>query len=273
MAVVLTHNAPASSSGAFRPSPTRPAHPRRSWWSTTPASPPVTARAVGRGRLPVPGGALGDQHRARRRLRPGPGRVPRVRATARLGARRRHASRARLPRAPVGGGRPRTRRRPSSSRCPGSSDGSLGVWPSWCGFVVARQIVEAVGLPMAELFWWAEDTEYLQWRIPEAGYQQQVVQRRHRRPRRHPPGWRRPALEVLLRGPQHALCASACQAPVGRYPRNMSHCCSPGPCFARSTGGCGGWRSWPGGCGRGPGPARHPLSGRADAGAHQQSPT
>jgi GT2 family glycosyltransferase len=55
------------------------------------------------------------------------------------------------------------------------SDGSYGLWPSWCGFVVARQIIEAVGLPMSELFWWAEDTEYLQWRIPEAGYQRQVV--------------------------------------------------------------------------------------------------
>ncbi len=55
------------------------------------------------------------------------------------------------------------------------ADGSLNVWPSWCGFVVAREIVKEVGLPMAELFWWAEDTEYLQWRIPEAGYQRQVV--------------------------------------------------------------------------------------------------
>ena len=54
-------------------------------------------------------------------------------------------------------------------------DGSVGVWPSWCGFIVARQIIEEVGLPMAELFWWAEDTEYLQWRIPEAGYERQVV--------------------------------------------------------------------------------------------------
>ncbi len=54
-------------------------------------------------------------------------------------------------------------------------DGSYGVWPSWCGFVVSRQIVDAVGLPMEELFWWAEDTEYLQYRIPEAGYPRQVV--------------------------------------------------------------------------------------------------
>jgi rhamnopyranosyl-N-acetylglucosaminyl-diphospho-decaprenol beta-1,3/1,4-galactofuranosyltransferase len=54
-------------------------------------------------------------------------------------------------------------------------DGSLGLFPSWCGFIVARQIVEAVGLPMSELFWWAEDTEYLQVRIPERGYRRQVV--------------------------------------------------------------------------------------------------
>lgn len=54
-------------------------------------------------------------------------------------------------------------------------DGTFGAWPSWCGFLVAREIVEQVGLPMTELFWWAEDTEYLQWRIPEAGYPMRVV--------------------------------------------------------------------------------------------------
>jgi hypothetical protein len=54
-------------------------------------------------------------------------------------------------------------------------DGSLGLFPSWCGFIVARQVVEAVGLPRPELFWWAEDTEYLQCRIPDRGYQRQVV--------------------------------------------------------------------------------------------------
>ncbi len=54
-------------------------------------------------------------------------------------------------------------------------DGSFGAWPSWCGFLVARDIIEQVGLPMTELFWWAEDTEYLQWRIPQAGYPMRVV--------------------------------------------------------------------------------------------------
>ena len=49
-------------------------------------------------------------------------------------------------------------------------DGTFGAWPSWCGFLVAREIIEEVGLPMSELFWWAEDTEYCHWRIPQAGY-------------------------------------------------------------------------------------------------------
>lgn len=54
-------------------------------------------------------------------------------------------------------------------------DGSTAWWPSWCGFVVARPIIEAAGLPMSELFWWAEDTEYLQHRIPQLGYEPQLV--------------------------------------------------------------------------------------------------
>ncbi|MCC5954234.1 MAG: glycosyltransferase [Acidimicrobiia bacterium] len=40
----------------------------------------------------------------------------------------------------------------------------------WWGVLLPRHIVEAVGLPNAELFWWTEDTEYLQWRIPQAGF-------------------------------------------------------------------------------------------------------
>lgn len=49
-------------------------------------------------------------------------------------------------------------------------DGSVGWWGSWCGFLIGRSIVEKVGLPMEELFWWAEDTEYGHWRIPQAGF-------------------------------------------------------------------------------------------------------
>ncbi|MGO8873814.1 MAG: glycosyltransferase [Acidimicrobiales bacterium] len=56
-------------------------------------------------------------------------------------------------------------------------DGAVGRWGSWCGFLIARQIVEKVGLPMAELFWWAEDTEYCHWRIPQAGYPLRFVEK------------------------------------------------------------------------------------------------
>jgi hypothetical protein len=40
----------------------------------------------------------------------------------------------------------------------------------WCGVLLPREIVAAVGVPMEDLFWWSEDTEYLQWRIPRAGF-------------------------------------------------------------------------------------------------------
>ena len=55
-------------------------------------------------------------------------------------------------------------------------DGAVGRWGSWCGFVIAREIVDRVGLPMEELFWWAEDTEYCHWRIPNAGYPLRFVE-------------------------------------------------------------------------------------------------
>jgi rhamnopyranosyl-N-acetylglucosaminyl-diphospho-decaprenol beta-1,3/1,4-galactofuranosyltransferase len=54
-------------------------------------------------------------------------------------------------------------------------DGSVGEWGSWCGFLISRHIVEQVGVPRAELFWWAEDNEYCHWRIPQAGYPRRIV--------------------------------------------------------------------------------------------------
>lgn len=41
--------------------------------------------------------------------------------------------------------------------------------PAWCGFLISREAVERAGLPRAELFWWAEDTEYLRFRMPRRG--------------------------------------------------------------------------------------------------------
>jgi GT2 family glycosyltransferase len=55
-------------------------------------------------------------------------------------------------------------------------DGTVGRWGSWCGFVIAREIVEKVGLPREELFWWAEDTEYCHWRIPQAGFKRRLIE-------------------------------------------------------------------------------------------------
>jgi GT2 family glycosyltransferase len=54
-------------------------------------------------------------------------------------------------------------------------DGSVGTYGSWCGILIDRRIVEAVGLPIEELFWWAEDTEYCHWRIPRAGFPRRVI--------------------------------------------------------------------------------------------------
>jgi GT2 family glycosyltransferase len=48
--------------------------------------------------------------------------------------------------------------------------GAVTQYPGWTGVLLARKIVEAVGLPRADFFWWTEDTEYLMWRIPRAGY-------------------------------------------------------------------------------------------------------
>jgi rhamnopyranosyl-N-acetylglucosaminyl-diphospho-decaprenol beta-1,3/1,4-galactofuranosyltransferase len=41
---------------------------------------------------------------------------------------------------------------------------------AWCGVLIPRAVVEAVGVPREDFFWWLEDTEYLQWRIPRAGF-------------------------------------------------------------------------------------------------------
>jgi hypothetical protein len=41
----------------------------------------------------------------------------------------------------------------------------------WWGALIPRAVVERVGVPNAELFWWTEDAEYLQWRIPQAGFE------------------------------------------------------------------------------------------------------
>jgi GT2 family glycosyltransferase len=65
----------------------------------------------------------------------------------------------------------------------------------WWGALIPREVVERVGVPNAELFWWTEDTEYLQWRIPQAGFDvvwtdQPVSQVSRGRPDASKPAWK-----------------------------------------------------------------------------------
>lgn len=65
----------------------------------------------------------------------------------------------------------------------------------WWGVVLPRAVVADVGLPDARLFWWTEDTEYLQWRIPNAGYpavrtDEVVAAISRRRSSAAKPGWK-----------------------------------------------------------------------------------
>lgn len=48
--------------------------------------------------------------------------------------------------------------------------GQVAQYPAWCGFLISSDVVHRVGLPRPELVWWGEDTEYLLYRVPAAGY-------------------------------------------------------------------------------------------------------
>lgn len=45
-------------------------------------------------------------------------------------------------------------------------------YPGWCGVLIGQSVIGQGGLPRAELVWWVEDTEYLQWRLPRTGAEQ-----------------------------------------------------------------------------------------------------
>lgn len=62
--------------------------------------------------------------------------------------------------------------RPGSAVFPSAVYQVTGVamnYPGWSGVLLDRLAVRLAGLPLAELFWWAEDTEYLQHRLPRKG--------------------------------------------------------------------------------------------------------
>lgn len=55
--------------------------------------------------------------------------------------------------------------------------GQVMNFPGWSGVLLDRIAVRLAGLPLPELFWWAEDTEYLQFRLPRKGVQVRRVDR------------------------------------------------------------------------------------------------
>ena len=46
------------------------------------------------------------------------------------------------------------------------STGTPSDFPGWSGVLLDAEAVRRAGLPNRDLFWWIEDTEYLQWRLP-----------------------------------------------------------------------------------------------------------
>jgi GT2 family glycosyltransferase len=71
--------------------------------------------------------------------------------------------------------------------------GARQVYPAWAGVLIPVPAIKRAGLPMAELFWWAEDTEYLQWRLPKVFGVESVFSSRCRVSHGTPGGGEKPA--------------------------------------------------------------------------------
>lgn len=74
-------------------------------------------------------------------------------------------------------------------------DGSKLNYPAWAAVLIPRQVIEAVGLPREEFFWWMEDTEYLHYRMQQYGkpvIRDEVARVVHQRARRagSAPAWK-----------------------------------------------------------------------------------
>jgi len=100
-------------------------------------------------------------------------------------------------------------------------DGSIPRWGAWCGFLIAREVIEAVGLPREELFWWAEDTEYTHIRLPRAGYERRQVAAAvvHHRPARHSDAV--PTWKYYYEARNMTYLHLHIRRKLGRYPRNI----------------------------------------------------
>lgn len=51
----------------------------------------------------------------------------------------------------------------------------IRAYPSWCGPLLSREIIQRAGLPLADLVWWTEDTEYLSVRMNRLDIHRTVV--------------------------------------------------------------------------------------------------
>jgi rhamnopyranosyl-N-acetylglucosaminyl-diphospho-decaprenol beta-1,3/1,4-galactofuranosyltransferase len=99
-------------------------------------------------------------------------------------------------------------------------DGTIVQYPSWCGFLVARAVIAAAGLPMEELFWWAEDTEYLRFRIPRAGFSRHNVAEAHVRHDGVRQGGPVPVWKYYYEARNMLYLHTRVMRKVGWYPRN-----------------------------------------------------
>ena len=68
-------------------------------------------------------------------------------------------------------------------------------YPGWWGVLIPCQLAECAGVPKEELFWWIEDTEYLQWRLPiiygaQTIYAREAITQHTATRPRHKPAWK-----------------------------------------------------------------------------------
>lgn len=55
--------------------------------------------------------------------------------------------------------------------------GKVSNYPRWSAVLIPTRAIREGGVPRRELFWWIEDTEFLQWRLPrQLGMQSKLVQ-------------------------------------------------------------------------------------------------
>jgi len=114
------------------------------------------------------------------------------------------------------------------------------------------EIVEKVGLPREELFWWAEDTEYCHWRIPQAGFKRRLIEEAvvHHDAIRQ--GGEMPTWKYYYESRNMLYYHLHIMHKVGRFPRNFSRRLVGRAVFRQSRVASAAWWSSPVGCSMAP---------------------